>query len=224
MDPRTAVILDRHPLWLDAVEDVLRRLCIEVQGKTTEPDEAVELVAEHRPDVLLLEPLTGGEPPAGATLIRQALDEKHDLKVIVLSSSRDATDVDAAFEAGASIYVFKTARPEDVASAVRQVFEASMIFAPPSAATIHPAEPIGRLPLDDRSPALTRRESEILKLVSDGHSNGELARMLWVTEQTVKFHLSNIYRKIGVANRTEASRWAQLHGLLSETPAAPVAI
>jgi DNA-binding CsgD family transcriptional regulator len=64
---------------------------------------------------------------------------------------------------------------------------------------------------------LTRRELEILKLVAEGHSNSQLARMLWVTEQTVKFHLSNIYRKLDVANRTEASRWAQVHGLLSAT-------
>ena len=69
-------------------------------------------------------------------------------------------------------------------------------------------------------PGLTKRELEILQLVAEGHSNGELARMLWVTEQTVKFHLSNIYRKLDVANRTEASRWAQLHGLLAEPMAA----
>ena len=61
---------------------------------------------------------------------------------------------------------------------------------------------------------LTRRELEILCLVAEGHSNSQLAAMLWVTEQTVKFHLSNIYRKLDVANRTEASRWAQLNGLL----------
>ena len=65
---------------------------------------------------------------------------------------------------------------------------------------------------------LTRRELEILQLVAEGHSNSQLARMLWVTEQTVKFHLSNIYRKLDVANRTEASRWAQLNGLLSTHP------
>jgi DNA-binding CsgD family transcriptional regulator len=71
---------------------------------------------------------------------------------------------------------------------------------------------------------LTRRELEILCLVAEGHSNSQLARMLWVTEQTVKFHLSNIYRKLGVANRTEASRWAQLNGLLnSQATAAAVA-
>ena len=70
---------------------------------------------------------------------------------------------------------------------------------------------------------LTKREREILQLVAEGHSNSQLARMLWVTEQTVKFHLSNIYRKLDVANRTEASRWAQLHGLLEQTPAESVA-
>ena len=65
---------------------------------------------------------------------------------------------------------------------------------------------------------LTPRELEILRLVAEGHSNSQLAQLLWVTEQTVKFHLSNIYRKLNVANRTEASRWAQLNGLLSSRP------
>jgi DNA-binding CsgD family transcriptional regulator len=67
-------------------------------------------------------------------------------------------------------------------------------------------------------PDLTRRELEILRLVAEGLSNAELAKMLWVTEQTVKFHLSNIYRKLNVSNRTEASRWAQLNGLLPAEP------
>ena len=58
------------------------------------------------------------------------------------------------------------------------------------------------------------RELEILKLVSEGHTNGRIARELWVTEQTVKFHLSNTYRKLGVANRTEASRYAHMHDLV----------
>ena len=69
-------------------------------------------------------------------------------------------------------------------------------------------------PATDDWCGLTRRELEILQLVAEGHSNAQLARMLWVTEQTVKFHLSNVYRKLDVANRTEASRWAQLRGLL----------
>jgi DNA-binding CsgD family transcriptional regulator len=72
------------------------------------------------------------------------------------------------------------------------------------------------------APQLTRRELEILQLVAEGYSNSQLAKMLWVTEQTVKFHLSNIYRKLDVANRTEASRWAQVHGLLPSQPAVAV--
>ena len=71
---------------------------------------------------------------------------------------------------------------------------------------------------------LTRRELEILQLVAEGHSNAQVGRLLWVTEQTVKFHLSNIYRKLDVSNRTEASRWAQVRNLLppagSREPAA----
>jgi DNA-binding CsgD family transcriptional regulator len=80
--------------------------------------------------------------------------------------------------------------------------------------------PASSPPAADISPGLTRREYEILQLVAEGHSNAQLARMLWVTEQTVKFHLSNIYRKLDVANRTEASRWAQVHGLLETQPSA----
>ena len=70
-------------------------------------------------------------------------------------------------------------------------------------------------PDDGGTIGLTRRELEILRLAAEGHSNSQLARMLWVTEQTVKFHLSNIYRKLNVANRTEASRWAQRNGILA---------
>ena len=70
------------------------------------------------------------------------------------------------------------------------------------------------------APRLTRRELEILRLAAEGYSNAQLAQMLWVTEQTVKFHLSNIYRKLRVSNRTEASRWAQQHGLLNVQTAA----
>jgi DNA-binding NarL/FixJ family response regulator len=119
--------------------------------------------------------------------------------------------IDSALAAGAAAYVVKTAHPEDLASAIRQAFSHSVYLAGrPAVAPIPVPEPA---PVDD-SPGLTRRELEILRLVAEGHSNAQLARMLWVTEQTVKFHLSNIYRKLDVANRTEASRWAQVHGLL----------
>ena len=78
---------------------------------------------------------------------------------------------------------------------------------------MHRFEQARRSPSSDEDCPLTDRELEILRLVAEGHTNGRIARELWVTEQTVKFHLSNTYRKLGVANRTEASRYAHLHNL-----------
>ena len=77
--------------------------------------------------------------------------------------------------------------------------------------------PPRRPELDASHQRLTPRELEILRLVAAGASNGRIARQLWVTEQTVKFHLSNVYRKLGVANRTEASHYAHVHELI-ESP------
>jgi DNA-binding NarL/FixJ family response regulator len=138
----------------------------------------------------------------------------------VLGESQDTSAIDAAFDAGAVAYVFKSAHPDDLASAIRQAFEVSIFLAP----TRWVAPPsVASKTTADATPGLTKREFEILQLVSEGHSNGELAKMLWVTEQTVKFHLSNVYRKLNVANRTEASRWAQLNGMLVAPVASPAA-
>ncbi len=102
---------------------------------------------------------------------------------------------------------------DDLMAAIRQAFETSIYLV----ALRQRIRSTRAVECCGEAPELTRREIEILQLVAEGHSNSQLARMLWVTEQTVKFHLSNIYRKLDVANRTEASRWAQLHGLLPET-------
>ena len=130
------------------------------------------------------------------------------------------------FDAGALAYAVKTAHPEDVAATVRQTFDHT-IFLAKTAAT-NGGSPSSLPPVvageGDEDVALTRREREILALVAEGHSNRELARMLWVTEQTVKFHLSNIYRKLDVANRTEASRWAHRNGLVGSATAVPLPV
>jgi DNA-binding NarL/FixJ family response regulator len=209
LDSRKAVLADQHPLWLDTVEQVVRRGGVEIAAKSTSSTSAYTRVCDLRPDLLVTELKMAYGDMDGLTLIRSARERVRDLKVIVLSMYEDQEHVDAAFAAGANAYVLKTAHPEDVTAVVRQVFEHSIYLAgaPPVAA------PAATSP--DASHGLTRRETEILQLVAEGHSNAELARMLWVTEQTVKFHLSNIYRKLDVSNRTEASRWAQLQGLLS---------
>jgi DNA-binding NarL/FixJ family response regulator len=198
-------------MWIDAVEQVLRRIGIRVVGKTTSTDEALSMVEDHRPDLLITELEGDAGDRSGLTLIERARAIVPDVRPIVLSMHHEAQVIDAALAAGAAAYVVKTAHPEDLASAIRQAFSHSVYLAGrPAVSPIPVPEPA---PVDD-SPGLTRRELEILRLVAEGHSNAQLARMLWVTEQTVKFHLSNIYRKLDVANRTEASRWAQVHGLL----------
>jgi DNA-binding NarL/FixJ family response regulator len=207
---RKAVLLDQHPLWHEAVEPVLDRLEIEVVAKTTFPDEALAVVEEHQPDLLLLELDFPEDGLDGISLIRKVKERDPSLRVIVLSLYDNPNEVEASFAAGAAGYVLKSVRPDDLATAVRQAFEPS-IYLPGS----KPAARAG----GDRSKLLTERELEIVRLVGEGHSNRELARMLWVTEQTVKFHLTNIYKKLGVSNRTEASRWAQAQGLLSAGPA-----
>jgi DNA-binding NarL/FixJ family response regulator len=210
---RTAVLLDPYPLWLDAVELVLTRSGVEVVGQTTDPDRALELVEEFRPTVLVAE--SAGE---GLTCIREARAKVPGLKAIVLSSPDDPAQIQAAFAAGAHAYVLKTAQPDDVGVAIRQAFEHSVFLPGPAIATVASNGAI-LAEASDTVASLTKRELEILQLVAEGHSNSQLARILWVTEQTVKFHLSNIYRKLDVANRTEASRWAQVHGLLNLAPA-----
>jgi DNA-binding NarL/FixJ family response regulator len=223
---RTAVLLDPHPLWLDALESILGSIEVTVVGRTTSPEDALELVEQQEPDILICETETLNGGMSGSDLIRACRERLGTLRVIVLGASRDHVDIDAAFDAGALAYAVKTAHPEDVAATVRQTFDHT-IFLANSASTNGSApssRPVAAGGEVDEDVALTRREREILALVAEGHSNRELARMLWVTEQTVKFHLSNIYRKLDVANRTEASRWAHRNGLVGAATAAPLPV
>jgi DNA-binding NarL/FixJ family response regulator len=192
-------VLDPYPLWADAVERVLARAGIAVVARTSRPADVAALLEQHDPDALVGE-IHGLDPELdGTAVLEAALRIRPDLRTIVVSGSEDAEDVRRALDAGASAYVFKTAGAADLLQTVRRIFDKPRT----EAATDGEA-----------ARGLTKRELEILRLVAEGHSNAQLARMLWVTEQTVKFHLSNIYRKLDVANRTEASRWAQVHDLL----------
>jgi DNA-binding NarL/FixJ family response regulator len=216
LNDRTAVLLDRHPLWLEAVERVLTSIGVEVVGKTTSPTEALALVEGREPDLFITGIGMSDGAMDGLTCLAQARERRPSLRVIVLSGYADAQHVDAALAAGAVAYVVKTAQAADLASAVRQAFDHSLYLARRSG-NGEPGSGNSKPVVDSRG--LTRRELEILRLVAEGYSNAQLATMLWVTEQTVKFHLSNVYRKLQVSNRTEASTWAQRHGLLSLEPA-----
>jgi DNA-binding NarL/FixJ family response regulator len=215
---RTAVIVDHQPLWLDALESLLGRVSIKVVGRTTSVNEAFSLVEQHKPDVLVSEYESMQEADDKLPLLQHAMDVRSDVKCVVLATGSDEGKLANAFTNGAAVFCAKTAPPDDLALAIRQAFDRSIHFA------TSPRMPeVRQVParLGTSAASLTKREVEILRLVSEGHSNSHLAKMLWVTEQTVKFHLSNIYRKLDVANRTEAARWAQVNNLLSAEAAKP---
>jgi DNA-binding NarL/FixJ family response regulator len=216
---RTAVIVDDHPLWLDALQHLLERLELRVVGRATDRDTAERLVDEHRPDLLIADYNTigngeGTDAPTNALLLARQVNPE--AKCIVLSEGDDPKDRERAFASGAAAFCVKRAEPDDLAAAIRQSFDHSIYFATGRT----PAPSIPARTHEDEAAGLTKRETEILRLTAEGYSNSQLARMLWVTEQTVKFHLSNIYRKLEVSNRTEASRWAQRNGLLNPDVAA----
>jgi DNA-binding NarL/FixJ family response regulator len=208
-----AVLVDRESRWLDATKRVVERVGGAVVGTATSGERGLGLVEEARPSLLIagLEMLAGGMP--GIEVLRQACDRDEPPMAIAVGGSDERRLIEETFAAGAVAYVVKTAPVDDLASAIRQVFVRSIFLAP------SPSAPVGEQLRRARAAGLTRRELEILRLVAEGHSNAELARLLWVTKQTVKFHLSNIYRKLEVSNRTEAARWAQAHGLLVVPPA-----
>jgi DNA-binding NarL/FixJ family response regulator len=213
---RRAVLADAHPVWLDAITHVIEGGGdVEVIAHATPGVEALKLVEELKPELLITELSTPGGELDGAAYVREARVRSPATRVIVLSASADVEVVHQVLVAGASAYVVKTTRPEDLLSAVRQTFEHSVFIAPHDFLG-HTTGPVTSVPQPDpKLNELTRRELEILRLVAEGLTNAQLARMLWLSEQTVKFHLSNVYRKLGVANRTEASRWAQVHGVLA---------
>jgi DNA-binding NarL/FixJ family response regulator len=208
---RTAVLLDRQPLWLEAVEHVLAKLGITVVARVTHPDAALHEIGRHEPDIFVLDLGTTNGAIDGVACIRQARAELPNLGVIALAADADPLVIESAFEAGAAAFVTKSAHADELASAARHVFARSIYFQGSHAEAKPRTHPPTEVDQRADMAGLTPRELEILRLAAEGHTNVQLAKILSVTEQTIKFHLSNIYRKLKVSNRTEASHWAMLH-------------
>jgi DNA-binding NarL/FixJ family response regulator len=207
---RRGILVDPHPLWLDAVASALSSSDVEVVARSSDFETGLDLVDAHRPDLVVTDLPLQGVPDYLERL--RALSRS--MRVIVLTTVEDPKAVDAALGVGVAAYVTKTALPDDFTAAVRQAFSQSVYL--PSSRDGAPLEHLDAEPMPAGRPALTHRELEILRPVANGASNADVAAALWITEQTVKFHLSNIYRKVGVANRTEAARWAQQHHVFGD--------
>lgn len=202
------VIADDHRLMLDGIRRALEADGgFEIVGETQNGTQVLPIVSRTTPDLVLLDvrmPHMDG---------LACLDEIHkrypEMKVVMLSASTSQELVETALRRGASAYISKSVDPSDLPSTLRQAIEGN-VFSASTVAT--GAEPTGA-----KAAGLTERETSILKALARGLSNEEIAKELWVTQQTVKFHLTNIYRKLGVKNRTEATRLAYQQGLV-ESP------
>lgn len=201
------VIADDHPV----VRAGLRALFepeagIVVIADAANPDEAVEAVRQHNPDIVLMD-LQFGSAESGADATRRirALDAPP--YVLVLTNYDTDGDIIGAIEAGASGYLLKDAPPHELIAAVRAAAAGESALAPSIA---------GRLLDRLRAPnvALSRREIEVLERVASGRSNSEIAAELFVSETTVKSHLVHVFSKLDVTSRTGAVAKAREVGIL----------
>lgn len=207
--PLRIAIADDHRLMLDGIKRALETAPdIVVVGEAMSGEEMLELVPRVSPDVVILDlRMPHGD---GLTTLAQLRKRFPDLKVIILSMFEDPEHIDQALLQGAAGYVVKSINPLDLPSTIRQVVEGTVYH--PRGRALEPGESGGGS--GPQAVGLTDRELSILRLVAEGLSNLDIASRLYVTEQTVKFHLSNIYRKLGVGNRTEATRYAYRNGLI----------
>jgi len=200
------VIADDHKLIVDGIKRALEDSSdFEVVGEASSGSQVLPLVGRTNPDLVLLDLRMPGAD--GLTCLTRIRSQYPEVKVVILSVSTDENVIQTVLKRGASAYIVKSINPIDLPSALRQAMEGTVFSA------------IG-LPERDspaRAAGLTERETAILAALARGLSNEAIGKELWVAEQTVKFHLTNIYRKLGVSNRTEAARLAYQHGLV-ESP------
>jgi DNA-binding NarL/FixJ family response regulator len=206
------LVADDHGLFREGIRQALEAVDgIEVVAEAQTGAEVVPLISRFDPDVVILDLRMPKLDGLGCLeRIRKAHSK---LKVVILSAFSDPEHMQAAFRRGADAYIVKSVDPLDLPAALRQVLETTIYF---PVSFRRPEEQDGPLA------SLTQRELSMLKALARGLSNHAISREFWVTEQTVKFHLTNIYRKLGVRNRTEATRFAYQHGLADDLVAEAV--
>lgn len=203
------VVADDHPIVRSGIVGLLSLDDgLEIVGEASDGEEAVALATALRPDVVLMDlrmpRLSGAEATARITA------ELPGVRVLVLTTYETDDDILGAIEAGASGYLLKAAPQEEIVAGIRSVAEGHTVLAPSIAATL--VTRMRRTP--PPRPPLSPRELEVLRLVSAGCSNPEIARELFIGEATVKTHLLHVFEKLEVSDRTRAVTLALELGLL----------
>ncbi len=197
------VQLDPHAIMHAATASLLSRVGVSLAAATTSPSAALELLGAVHPELFLIEPLLPeSSEPDGIECIRRAVDADPELTVIALSGRDSPEWRQSVLDAGASALVSKSGPVALIEKRIADSLEEARCGAGPLVSS------------------LTGRERQILTLVAEGRTNAAVGELLWLSRDTVKFHLANIYRKLGVSSRAEASRWARRHQLVQQSPEA----
>jgi DNA-binding NarL/FixJ family response regulator len=200
------VIVDDHVVVRSGLEQFLATTTdIELVGMAANGIEALERVAEQHPDVVLMD-LSMPEMN-GIDATREIAARHPSTRVLVLTSFSDQTRILDALEAGADGYLLKHADPDDIAEGIRAVYTGGSPLDPKAARSLLESRRGG----SRVAPQLTDREREVLLLVRDGLANKQIARRLDIAERTVKAHLTSVYQRLGVTDRTQAALWASEH-------------
>jgi DNA-binding NarL/FixJ family response regulator len=199
------LIADDHRLIAEGIRRVLvEEGDFEVVGEANTGSQVLPLVRRTSPHLVLLDLRMPGLD--GLSALEQIKRDHPAVKVVILSASAEPAVIQTALARGASAYVIKSVNPVDLPATLRQAMEGNVFHAvglPPAGQTT-PANELG----------LTAREVGIVQALARGLSNQAIGKELFVAEQTVKFHLTNIYRKLHAANRTEAVRLAYQRGII----------
>jgi DNA-binding NarL/FixJ family response regulator len=219
MSPRLMIVAD-DPMSASALRRAFRATAAfdVVDGYAEGRGPCTAAATAQRPDVVVIDQMDS--PADTLARIAELRATLPDAKIILLPGRMEPAWLSEAAAAGIDAAIAKTFRLEGLGALVREVAAGNVFHAFDSAPAAARRATVSALPA---FPALTGRELEVLRLVAAGAPNSRIAAQLWITEQTVKFHLSKVYRKLGVSNRTEASHHAYVHGLFDATTTTGVA-
>ena len=208
-----AVVVDDHAVVRSGIRLLLdREDDIEVVGEAGNAKDAIFRARALKPDVILLDVVMPGQ--SGIEVLPNLLKEAANAKVLVLSMQDDPSYVREAFAAGASGYVLKEAANEEVVAAVREIASGGSYVHPALGARMVTAEAQARAAAE--ADPLSEREREVLRLLALGHTNQEIAKMLYISVRTAETHRAHIMQKLRLSTRAELVRYALSQGLLEE--------
>jgi two-component system NarL family response regulator len=207
------IVVDDHVLFREGLVAIVRsEPDIEIVGQAGTVQEAVEMVKKLKPDMVLMDfTLPDG---TGADATRAILMEHPKCKIIFLTMSEEDEHLFAAIRSGAKGYLLKNMHPAKLISTLRSVQKGESALS--RSMTLRLMEELARTkePPGPGDPTLTRRELEVLRELASGLSNQEIAERLFISENTVKYHVHSILEKLNLSDRRDAALYAREHGLI----------